>query len=221
MQIKIDSQSFFVFDLDDTLFQELDFLKSGYSRISSQLAKFINSDISQEMMEKYHNKENVFQCILNRYQKEIPHINIEWLLKEYREHTPVIELNETTAAFLQQLKVSNIPMGLITDGRSVTQRNKLKALGIENYFSDIIVSEEFGSEKPDERNYLYFQNKYPGMNFYFFGDNTSKDFIVPKRLGWKTFCIKNSGSHIHTQSFDKEPFPDYIIADFGQIELVL
>ena len=221
MQIKTDLQSFFVFDLDDTLFQELDFLKSGYSRISSQLAEFINSDISQEMMERHQNKENVFQWILNRYQKEIPHINIAWLLKEYREHTPAIELTEKTAAFLQQLKVSNIPMGLITDGRSITQRNKLKALGIENYFSDIIVSEEFGSEKPAERNYLYFQDKYPGMNFYFFGDNTSKDFIVPKKLGWKTFCIKSSGTHIHKQSFDKEPFPDYIIADLGEIELVL
>jgi putative hydrolase of the HAD superfamily len=220
MQIKTDRRTFFVFDLDDTLFQELDFLKSGYSNISSQLAEFINSDISQEMMEKYQKKENVFEWILSQYQKQIPHLNIDWLLKEYREHMPAIELSDKTAAFLEKLKTSNIPMGLITDGRSITQRNKLKALGIEDYFSDIIVSEEFGSEKPDERNYMYFQNKYPGMNFYFFGDNTSKDFIVPKKLGWKTVCIRSSGNHIHKQSFDKEPVPDYIITGFEEVELV-
>lgn len=220
MQIKTDPRSFFVFDLDDTLFQELDFLKSGYSRISSRLAEFIKSDISGEMLEKYQNKENVFEWIVSQYQQQIPYLNIDWLLKEYREHVPALQLSDKTAAFLGKLKASNIPMGLITDGRSITQRNKLKALGIENYFSDIIVSEEFGSEKPDERNYLYFENKYPGMNFYFFGDNTSKDFIVPKRLGWKTFCLKSSGNHIHKQSFDKEPLPDYIITDFEEIELV-
>jgi putative hydrolase of the HAD superfamily len=220
MQLKIDLQSFFIFDLDDTLFPEIEFLKSGYAVISSKLRQFINSDIFPEMMKRYQNEENVFEWILNQYQQKIPHLSIDWLLKEYREHIPAIELHEKTAGFLEELRNLNIPMGLVTDGRSTTQRNKLKALRIENYFTDIIVSEEFGSEKPDERNYLYFQNKYPEKNFYFFGDNTSKDFIVPKKLGWKTFCIKSSGSHIHKQSFDKEPVPDYIISGFEEIQLI-
>jgi len=220
MQIKIDQRSFFVFDLDDTIFQEIDFLKSGYSNIAAKLAEFINADIYAEMIEKYQNKENVFEWILNQHEEKLPHVTMKWLIKEYREHIPHIELSKKTNIFFQKLKVSKVPMGLITDGRSITQRNKLKALGIENYFTDIIISEEFGSEKPDERNYLYFQNRYPGLNFYFFGDNTSKDFIVPKKLGWKTICIKNSGYHIHTQSFDKEPVPDSIITGFEEIEII-
>jgi putative hydrolase of the HAD superfamily len=219
MQIKINSESFFVFDLDDTLFHEIDFLKSGYMRISSNLRELNDSDIFQEMMERYQNKENVFQWLVDKYQNKVPPLTIEGLLKEYREHSPSIYLSDKTAGFLNKLKELKIPMGLITDGRSITQRNKLKALGIEKYFTDIIISEEFGSEKPDERNYLYFQNKYPKKSFYFFGDNTSKDFIIPKKLGWKTFCIKSSGCHIHHQSFDKEPLPDYIISDFQEIEL--
>ena len=220
MQIKIDSETFFVFDLDDTLFQEIDFLKSAYSYISSKISATEHHDIYQEMLQKYQNKENVFEWVMGKYQQSIPQMNIQWLLKEYREHVPAIALSEANITFIRVLKERKVPMGLITDGRSVTQRNKLKALGIEHYFKDIIISEEFGSEKPDERNYLYFENKYPGMSFYFFGDNTSKDFIVPAKLGWTTICIKNAGNHIHPQSFDKHPIPDFIISGFNEIELL-
>ncbi|MGZ5190297.1 MAG: HAD family hydrolase [Flavisolibacter sp.] len=220
MQIKINQKSFFVFDLDDTIFQEIDYLKSGYLSISTKLREFIDADIFPEMMEKYQNKENVFEWIVKHHQGSIPHLSMHWLLKEYREHLPTIDLSGRNAAFLQQLRQLNVPMGLITDGRSITQRNKLKALGIEGYFTDIIISEEFGSVKPDQRNYLYFEHKYPGMHFYFLGDNTTKDFIVPKQLGWTTICIKNSGNHIHTQVFDQESAPDYIITGFDEIELI-
>lgn len=220
MQIIIDSNCFFVFDLDDTLFKEIDFLKSAYSHISSKLSPKINDDIYKEMLTKYHNKENVFEWIVSNYQEYAVELNIKWLLKEYREHMPDIQLSRENTEFLKMLKVRNVPTGLITDGRSVTQRNKLKALGIENYFDEIIVSEEFGSEKPDKRNYLYFENKYKGMNFYFFGDNTSKDFIIPSQLGWTTICVKNTGDHIHQQSFDMSPAPDFIISGFDEIELL-
>lgn len=220
MQIKIDPKSFFVFDLDDTLFQEVDFLKSGYSTISSKLAQSIQVEIYKEMLEKYQHGENVFEWILSHYKEKVPYLNKEWLLKEYREHLPQIKMSNETALFLKKLSDYGVSMGLITDGRSITQRNKLRALEIESYFTDIIISEEFGSEKPDERNYLYFENRYPGSNFYFFGDNTSKDFIVPSKLGWKTICIKNAGNHIHKQTFDKSSFPNHIISGFEEVDIV-
>ena len=52
MQIKIDSTTFFVFDLDDTLFQEMDFLKSAYSHISSKISATDHQDIYDEMLKK-------------------------------------------------------------------------------------------------------------------------------------------------------------------------
>lgn len=219
MQIKIDPKTFFVFDLDDTLFQEFDYLKSAYVHISSKLAESGCPDIYEEMLAKYERRENVFEWLVEQYAHSMPQLNMKWLLKEYREHAPNISLSETTLDFIIRLKTRNVLAGLITDGRSITQRNKLKALKLDDFFQDIIISEEFGSEKPDERNYLYFQNKYPGMSFYFFGDNTSKDFIVPARLGWTTVCLKNTGKHIHQQSLDKHPRPDFVISGFDEIEL--
>lgn len=219
MRIKVSDRTFFVFDLDDTLYPEIDYLKSAYSNISSKLRPYTGAALYDEMMVRYNKKENVFQWIAETYRATQPDISFDWLLAEYREHRPLIQLNEATKAFLQKVKDHRIPSGLITDGRSVTQRNKLKALGIEHCFADIIISEEFGSAKPDEKNYLYFEEKYPGREFYFFGDNTAKDFIVPTKLGWTTVCLKNTGTHIHSQHFSARSGPDYIISSFSEVTL--
>jgi putative hydrolase of the HAD superfamily len=219
MHININSDSFFVFDLDDTLFPEYDFLQSGYRQIASLLMAVAGADLYNDMLRRYNNKENVFSWLVDAYRSADSRITMEWLLKIYREHLPDISLDKATARFLHQLKEKAIPAALVTDGRSLTQRNKLKALGIENYFSEIIISEEFGSEKPDERNYLYFQHKYHDKEFYFFGDNTAKDFIVPARLGWRTVCMMDTGRHIHTQTFDQPTVPDFIISSFDEVIL--
>jgi putative hydrolase of the HAD superfamily len=219
MRIKVSDRIIFVFDLDDTLYPEIDYLKSAYSTISSKLRPYTGVALYDEMLVRYNKKENVFQWIAETYRAVQPDITFDWLLAQYREHRPSIQLNAATKAFLKKVTDLSIPSGLITDGRSQTQRNKLKALGIENCFADIIISEEFGSAKPDERNYLYFEKKYPGSDFYFFGDNTAKDFIVPAKLGWTTVCLKNTGTHIHSQHFTEISSPDYVISNFAEVTL--
>lgn len=210
-----------MFDLDDTLYQEIDYLYSAYKKIAIELQPFTKEDIYEQMIELYKAKENVFQWVVSTYAGNNPNINLNFLLELYRQHEPDIRLNEETKYLLQFLKERNIPVGLITDGRSITQRNKLKALNLLNYFSEIIISEEFGSEKPDERNYLYFEKKYPEKNFYFVGDNTVKDFIVPLKLGWFTICLKSNGQNIHDQNFTNEFLPDLIIDSFKTFELIV
>lgn len=220
MQIRIKPNSFFVFDLDDTLFPEITFLQSGFRAIAARLAPLIGASIYEDMWQRYTDRENVFQWIMDQYQEALPAMTMNDLLKEYREHVPDITLRRGVAGLLNSLTALSIPAGLITDGRSITQRNKLKALQLDNYFSDVIISEEFGSAKPDERNYRYFQDKYPNREFYYFGDNTAKDFVAPARLGWITCCIKDNGTHIHTQSFTGQPYPFNLIASFDEIQLL-
>jgi putative hydrolase of the HAD superfamily len=217
MDILIDSNTFFVFDLDDTLFKEIEYLKSAYRSIAHKVSASDHADLYEQMFLRYKRKENVFKWLNDEY--GIHGVELPWLLKEYREHIPSISMADDTAKFLEQVREHKIPTGLITDGRSITQRNKLRALGMEDYFRDIIISEEFGSEKPDERNYLFFENKYPGKDFYFFGDNTGKDFIVPQKLGWKTVCIKDDGNHIHPQKENPIPAPAFMISSFKEIVL--
>jgi len=197
MDIKINNKSFFVFDLDDTLYYEIDFLKSGYKAIADFLYPIILENVYDTMIDLYQKGMYAFEYIVEKYKNK--GITVEQLLSIYRFHEPQIKLRNDASVFLQMLHERNVPIGLITDGRSITQRNKLKSLLIDRIFNDIIISEEFGSEKPDIRNYDYFNKKYSGYNFFFFADNLKKDFIVPVNLKWTSFCLLDNGLNIHKQ----------------------
>lgn len=196
---RINSNSHIVFDLDDTLYREIDYLKSAYRYICRQVETKNDRALFDKMWERYQRSENVFEWLVESFENSKPTVTMGQLLELYQTHLPDIKTDTSVKKFLDYLRARDISTGLITDGRSITQRNKLKALGLQNYFKDVIISEEFGSEKPDERNFLFFENKYPGKDFVFVGDNTSKDFIVPKKLGWFTICLKDCGNNIHKQ----------------------
>ena len=210
MIIKIDPKSFFVFDLDDTLSQEIDYLKSAYDEIAADLEGKIGRNIHAEMLELYQKESNVFQWIIDTFPNST---TIEELLMIYRNHFPKIAFDNSTSTFLNNLNALNVPLGIITDGRSITQRNKLKALGLDEKLCEIVISEEFGSEKPNINNYIHFSNKYPEATFYFFGDNLKKDFEVPLKFGWSTFCLRDKGFNIHKQDTKSISDNNLIIID--------
>lgn len=183
-----------VFDLDDTLYKEIDYLESAYNAIANAVCL----DVTDEMLDWYHGGKNVFQCLLDKYDV---HLSLAELLEIYRYHEPKISLISESDALLSHLRHEYIKVGIISDGRSKTQRNKLKALGLE-WIEDVVISEEIGSEKPCEVNYLYFEKKYPGYYLTYIGDNLKKDFVTPNRLGWQTICLKDDGRNIHSQNIE-------------------
>lgn len=199
------------FDLDDTLYKEIDFVKSAFGEIAACEGHPEWVDL---MMQWFFDGENVF-LRLNRQLGQ--HKPIADYLTVYRNHFPHISLSDGVRSTLDALARKGVVLGLITDGRSVSQRNKIKALGLEKWFADknIIISEEFGSEKTEERNFCYFNQLYPEASFAYVGDNPSKDFLVPNGLGWETIMLKDDGRNIHRQGVvPAESLPHRTITDF-------
>ena len=197
------------FDLDDTLYKEIDYLKSAYREIISYALTKHNYESDsyielslrsyEGMISTFYEGGNAFQYLNQLLNLDLP---IQEYLNIYRNHKPIISLSKEVCTILESLKCKGYILGLITDGRSIQQRNKINALGLHKWFKDenIIISEEFGSEKPCLRNYKYFTDKYPEISEYIYvGDNTNKDFITPNKLGWKTICIEDNGLNIHKQ----------------------
>ncbi len=199
------------FDLDDTLYKEVDYLKSAYKEIASYAAGRCGADSTLEielakkgflvMLEAFREGGNAFSELNEYLGLDLP---VKDYLAIYRQHVPNLQLSDEVTHVLSELKKDGCVLGLITDGRSVQQRHKIEALGLECYFSNenIIISEEFGSEKPSEANYRYFMEHYPqSTQFVYVGDNPLKDFITPNMLGWKTICLLDDGRNIHPQDF--------------------
>jgi putative hydrolase of the HAD superfamily len=188
-----------VFDLDDTLYKEIEFLKSAFFEIAS-FVNFNSVPIYDLMLNWHQKQQDVFKLLEENFSFPIGNsVNI------YRNHFPeILKTDLNLPDLLQELKNENNILGIITDGRSKSQRNKLKSLKIEHLFDEIIISEEFGSEKPSYNNYEYY-NKYVEINKFYIGDNTAKDFITPNSLGWTTICLLDNGNNIHKQNFNLNP----------------
>lgn len=204
-----------VFDLDDTLYKEISFVESGFKAIARHLGNPLYAD---EMMSSLRNGKNAFDQLIGNHSLTT---SVEELLSIYRTHFPTIKLETSIVATLDALVSNGKILGIITDGRSLTQRNKIKALGLSRWFTDdnIIISEEFGSTKPDVRNYRFFMSKYPGKIYTYIGDNVAKDFVAPKSLGWQTICVKDNGQNIHSQDFNlnEEYLPEITINRIKEI----
>lgn len=191
-------QKTIVFDLDDTLISEIDYLKSAFQEIAEHIDPE-NKNLYNEMFQWYQNKENVFLNLQNQYKNT----KVSDLKNLYRNHFPNFNPKSKTRDLLIELKGRGHFLGLITDGFSITQRNKIKALDIENLFDLIIISEEFGSEKPDEANFKVF-HQFGTTEYYYIADNVAKDFITPNKLGWTTVCLMDEGKNIYIQDFNNE-----------------
>ena len=118
-------------------------------------------------------------------------------------------------------------MGIITDGREITQKQKFEALGLEQWIpmDMIMINEDKKYFKPNHWSYdrmmLKCYKKYPDKDliFNYVGDNTEKDFIAPNELGWTSICLLDDGKNIHKQNFDHDKLvlPRIKVTSFSEI----
>lgn len=210
----LSSSKIFVFDLDDTLYSERDFEKSGIEFVYETLS------IKHVSLEKiFENRNNWVDLIINGSNNSI---TSQMVLNVYRNHFPTIQLYNDAKEFLENLRTKGSEMFLITDGRSITQRNKLRALGIESFFKGIVVSEEVNSEKPSEHNFRLVMCDDMAENYIYIADNPKKDFITPNKLGWTSICLLDRGQNVHEQVFANltEAMPHFMIKSFSEINLI-
>ena len=194
-----------VFDLDDTLISEKEYVRSGFRQVACKIAteNNLNEDIVYELMLDTFNEDskNVFNTVLDKLDIEYKIEDIKELINYYRGHMPNIKLYDDAKHILDVLKNKGIKLGMITDGYKITQRNKLEVLGIGEYFEHIVVTDELGREfwKPHKKPYEIIKDKL-GLeyeNMVYVGDNILKDFITANKLGMNTICI-NRGEGIYS-----------------------
>ncbi|MBD5336109.1 MAG: HAD family hydrolase [Bacteroides sp.] len=207
------------FDIDDTLVKEREFCLSGFRAVAAMVCRTVGSDvitpekIVSAMAEALSKRENHYQALeeLLRLRCLTDSIDMAAVVGTCRNHPPTF--TEATVRRAQSMVSEVISRGfipaIISDGRTVTQRNKLKGLGIIDMFSpsDILISTEQGADKREALMFRRLMNLHPEENlFVYVGDNTSKDFTWPRRLGWKTVGLRDTDdTNIHPQTLDVPP----------------
>jgi len=176
-----------VFDLDDTLYDEIDFIKSGFKEIALYLKddKYYNFMLKEF---KQNGSGKVFDKLIENFNLDI---SLNKLVEIYRFHQPNISLDDDTIKLLEFSK--NYKTALISDGHYITQKNKFNILGIEKYIKYPIFTDFYHTKKPELKPFKmvmeYFSNE---EDFIYISDNPKKDFFAPNKLRWKSIRYKNS-----------------------------
>lgn len=210
-----------LFDLDDTLYRERDFVDQSFRSVARVMAKYLAErdkgrgreekgdlqparagespeELFRQMIElmEQEGRGEIFNRLCERYDVDIP---VEELVRIYRETKPVLSLYPDGEEFLERLEKRQIKTGLITDGNAQVQRNKIRALGLDRRLDVVLASYDLGLRKPDPGVYVYCLEKLgcgPEEAVYI-GDNPLKDFIGARKLGMKTVrIIRPEGLHM-------------------------
>ncbi len=187
-----------VFDLDDTLISERDYIKSGFkyvSKIISDRYKLDNNEVYEVMRELFkESSKNVFNRVLDNFNIKYKKEEVLYLVKEYREHKPNIEFYKDVIPTINKLRNNGYKLGIITDGYKETQNKKIDVLNCKTLFDEIIITDELGKEywKPHERSYKLMSKKLNVdlSEMVYIGDNEAKDFVTANLLGVKTIRIE-------------------------------
>ena len=179
-----------VFDLDDTLYSELEYVKSGFKSIADY---FGMPELEKELWGSFKNHNSpIDEVFANRDMQNYKSSALEI----YRGHKPNISLYHGVREMLLRINNGGRMLGLITDGRPDGQRAKISALGIQNLFNVIIITDELGDityRKPSSKAFIMMRDKMniPFERMVYVGDNINKDFIAPNKLGMKQIYFNN------------------------------
>lgn len=195
------TRSVYIFDLDDTLYKEADYRASGIREVCSWVEKFYGKLVETELQSLSRQSDHDFLTAICRL-AGLPICVKESLLWIYRLHTPDIHLHESTIKVLKHLEVIS-KVAILTDGRSVTQRLKLKALELD--YLPVYISEEHESQKPDPLRFETIMRDIPSSRYVYVADNPAKDFVAPNSLGWITIGLRDDGRNIHRQRIEDLP----------------
>lgn len=207
-----------VFDLDDTLYPEIDYVKSGFSEVGKQLEKrFGIKSAYQKLFDFFRiDKNDVYGRLLRDCKISFNESDIDDLIEIYRTHKPKLTLSCEVKETLSTLSLKGLKLGIITDGRPHQQWAKIQALDLDKLVDKIIVTDELGGIEFRKPNPIAFEKMCIEFNIQpsdmvYVGDNPKKDFAVKKYLPIKTVQIM-SGLYQNEEYLDG--FKPNILIDY-------
>mgnify|MGYP001162601847 FL=1 len=213
-----------LFDLDDTLYLERDFVKSGFRAVARWLQQengLPEKETFTRLWSLFTSGErgDLFDRLLGDDPKKKALVND--LVSVYREHEPKISLLPGMKKCLLQLR-KNFKLGLVTDGHEHVQKQKIAVLNLDDIFHAVIMTDELGHNnwKPSTVPFIRICQKLdiePHEAIYI-ADNPQKDFKGPNQLGMSSIRFRlQNGEHYHRKPVSPDYAPTTIVNGRAQL----
>jgi putative hydrolase of the HAD superfamily len=199
-----------VFDMDDTLYSQASFKESGFRAVAAHLERegvvgtkgggVVTEALAAIMKSVGPSHPRMLNMMVEKLKLE-PAL-IHEMVQVFREHKPDLAPYPGVVGLLEELQ-GRFKLGLLTDGLKEVQAAKLEALGIAQYFDEVVLSDEYGMVKPDERLFMLFEERFglPPEKLAYIADNPAKDFIGATGRGWLTVRVL-TGEHAGIKAAD-------------------
>ncbi|PSR52453.1 HAD family hydrolase [Adhaeribacter arboris] len=193
-----------VFDLDDTLYEEITFVKSGFKAVANYLAPLLNCPAEELFIQLVNRLEaggrgSIFNDVLQMHGKNSKQL-VTKCLAIYRLHPPEISLYPDAIRCLERFR--HYPLYLVTDGNKLVQQNKVTALHVPDKVKKVFITHRYGIKNAKPSVYCFELisklEKTEPAHIVYVGDNPSKDFVGLKPHGFKTIRIMR-GNYSHLQ----------------------
>jgi len=219
-----------VFDLDDTLYDEIDYCRSGFTSAAEFLANLPKAPTAKRIFDclwsqfTAGNRKKTFNAALDELGISYDDNLITELVKAYRNHVPKITLPDESKDTLSQLS-DKYTLALLTDGFLPAQQLKVQALAIEKYFKYIVYTEQLGRQfwKPSTAGFeklMQDLNTKP-ENIVYIADNEEKDFIAPNELAISTIQLIRPARLHSSVSTESGATPQYTIHKISDLPALL
>lgn len=214
-----------VFDIDDTLYLERDYVRSGLHAVDRWVRRELGvPGFFEAAWDAFDRgvRGRIFDHVLNESGLEASPEIIDNLVRIYRTHTPDIELLPDARGCLDTLR-AGFALAIVTDGHGDSQRAKVKALGTDRWVAPTLLTSALGQGfgKPHPRAFRMIEaaTGFNGDKCTYIADNPAKDFVGPKSLGWRTVRVRRSGA-LHEHSLSGADV-DVEIADLSELQGVI
>lgn len=219
-----------VFDVDDTLYFERDYVRSGFDHVARRIGR------SDEEVRKLAAwllaafAQGVRGDTFDRLRATFPDVaqrsSTAELVEAYRAHVPSIDLAPGTADVLDSLQRRGLRLGVLSDGPVESQMAKATALGLDRWFDPVLLTSSYGAgfAKPGTAGFATIAQTWalPPAGLVYVADNPAKDFGGPRTLGWLTVRIRDERQQRHGLDAVGEAFePKVEIASIEDLPLAI
>lgn len=198
-----------VFDLDDTLYPERQYVRSGFAHVAAMAGRTESESraLAAWLEEAFEAgiRGDTFDRLAIAFPDVARRISVPALVDAYRTHEPAIELAPGVESVLQELLAPGLRLGVLSDGPLASQTAKARRLRLDRWFDPVLLTASLGqgAAKPSSMGFEVIAREW-GMDhscLAYVADNPEKDFVAPHRLGWLTVRLRYSGQ----LRFDLEP----------------
>jgi putative hydrolase of the HAD superfamily len=212
------------FDIDDTLYLERDYVRSGFAEVARWAeVEFELHGLFDRCWDAFQAgvRGRIFDLAVTGYAHVDP-LLVARLVERYRSHTPTIALLPDAEHALRRLS-GQYRLAALSDGPIDSQRAKVQALGLVGRLDQIVLTAELGpghgKPAPEAFRLIEEQVGSAGTACCYIADNPAKDFKGPADLGWRTIRVRRPGGLHHDDA--SGPDVDVEVSDLGSLQRLL